>query len=179
MAKWVYCFGGGTAEGTADMPELLGGKGACLAQMSRLGLPVPPGFTITTKAWGWCNHHEQNYPDGLRGEVVAALQETGRLAGRCFGAAPCPLLVSVRSGACVSMPGMMDTILNIGMNDETARTLAAQAGPDFAYGAYRRFIQRYSDAVLGIDPAVFEDALEDVPDRAGPQTCLCGCDDGG
>jgi len=167
MAKWVYCFGGGKAEGSAHAPELLGGKGACLAQMCKLKLPVPPGFTITTEAWAWYCSHENSYPEGLRGEVCAALAETGRLAGRHFGSTIHPLLLSVRSGARVSMPGMMDTVLNLGLNDATVRAIASEMGAGFAYDSYRRFIQMYCDVVLGLDCSVFEDILDAAKARRG------------
>ena len=162
MAKWVYGFGDGAAEGRAGDKNLLGGKGANLAEMSSLGLPVPPGFTITTEA---CNHFYANgksYPAAMAAEVEAALAEVGRLTGRRFGDPERLLLVSVRSGARASMPGMMDTVLNLGLNDDTTEALARDAGDArFAYDSYRRFIQMYSDVVLGIDHEVFEEILED------------------
>src|SRR4029453_9399440 len=119
MTKWVYSFGDGAAEGRAGDRNLLGGKGANLAEMCSLGLPVPPGFTITTEACNWYYANGNAYPDGLRTEVEAGLAEVGRSAGRRFGAPASLLLVSVRSGARASMPGMMDTVLNLGLNDET------------------------------------------------------------
>ena len=161
MAKWVYRFGGGKAEGSAEMRALLGGKGANLAEMSNLGLPVPPGFTLTTEA---CTRYqrERSYPDGLAAEVDAALAAVEAAVGARFGAARNPLLVSVRSGARASMPGMMDTVLNLGLNDETVRGLAAKSGDRrFAYDSYRRFIQMYADVVLGLEHFHFEDLLED------------------
>uniref|UniRef100_UPI003BAAD368 pyruvate, phosphate dikinase n=1 Tax=Stappia sp. TaxID=1870903 RepID=UPI003BAAD368 len=162
MTKWVYGFGDGRSEGAADMRNLLGGKGANLAEMSNLGLPVPPGFTITTEVCTWFETHGQSYPDGLAGQVEAALSEVGRITGRRFGDTVNPLLVSVRSGARVSMPGMMDTVLNLGLNDATVPALAEAAGdPRFAYDSYRRFIQMYSDVVLGLDHHAFEEILED------------------
>ncbi|MEJ8571708.1 pyruvate, phosphate dikinase [Microbaculum marinum] len=161
MAKWVYTFGDGKAEGAADMRDLLGGKGANLAEMSSLGLPVPPGFTITTEVCTWYYANGQAYPDDLKGQVDEALSHVGRLVGRGFGDADNPLLVSVRSGARASMPGMMDTVLNLGLNDVTVEALAARAGDRrFAYDSYRRFIQMYSNVVLGLDHHNFEDILE-------------------
>ncbi|HSD34474.1 MAG TPA: PEP/pyruvate-binding domain-containing protein, partial [Alphaproteobacteria bacterium] len=127
MAKWVYSFGGGAAEGRAEMRNLLGGKGANLAEMSALGLPVPPGFTITTEACTWFYKHARSYPDELKGQVQEALRRIEEIVGAHFGDPKTPLLVSVRSGARVSMPGMMDTVLNLGLNDETVEGLARQA----------------------------------------------------
>src|SRR3990170_4753079 len=127
-AKWVYRFGGGRSEGRADMRDLLGGKGANLAEMANLGLPVPPGFTLTTEVCTAFYANRQAYPDGLKGEVAAALDVIGGTVGRRFGDAQNPLLVSVRSGARVSMPGMMDTVLNLGLNDRTVQGLIAKSG---------------------------------------------------
>jgi len=159
--KWVYSFGAGAAEGDASLKNLLGGKGANLAEMSNLGLPVPPGFTITTEVCTAFYESGRNYPAGLEDEVAEALAEVGRLVGRKFGDPKQPLLVSVRSGARASMPGMMDTVLNLGLNDATAAGLAALSGDErFAYDSYRRFIQMYSDVVLGVEHHVFEDILE-------------------
>ena len=162
MTKWVYTFGDGAAEGRAGDKNLLGGKGANLAEMCSLGLPVPPGFTITTEA---CNHYYANgrvYPDTLEADVDEALGHIGRITGRNFGDPGKLLLVSVRSGARASMPGMMDTVLNLGLNDETVEALAADSGDArFAYDSYRRFIQMYSDVVMGLDHEVFEEILED------------------
>ncbi|BCM18222.1 pyruvate, phosphate dikinase [Mesorhizobium sp. J8] len=162
MTKWVYTFGDGAAEGRAGDRNLLGGKGANLAEMCSLGLPVPPGFTITTEV---CNAYYANgraYPDGLEADVLAALDHIGRITGRRFGDPSKLLLVSVRSGARASMPGMMDTVLNLGLNDETVEALAADSGDArFAYDSYRRFIQMYSDVVMGLDHEVFEEILED------------------
>jgi pyruvate,orthophosphate dikinase len=168
MTKWVYSFGDGKAEGRAGDRNLLGGKAANLAAMSSLGLPVPPGFTITTEA---CNSYFQNgrsYPDGLKEEVENALAEVGHIVGRKFGDRRNSLLVSVRSGARASMPGMMDTVLNLGLNDETVKALAQESGDErFAYDSYRRFIQMYSDVVLGVDHGNFEEILEDEKARLG------------
>src|SRR5690606_16156212 len=127
MAKWVYKFGDGQAEGRAGDKELLGGKGANLAEMGSLGLPVPPGFTITTEVCTWYYAHDKSYPEDLEAQVDAALEEVGRIAGRRFGDPRNLLLVSVRSGARASMPGMMDTVLNLGLNDETVEALAADS----------------------------------------------------
>ncbi|WP_192384803.1 pyruvate, phosphate dikinase [Mesorhizobium silamurunense] len=162
MTKWVYTFGDGAAEGRAGDRNLLGGKGANLAEMCSLGLPVPPGFTITTDV---CNAYYANgrtYPAALEADVLSALEHIGRLTGRRFGDPSKLLLVSVRSGARASMPGMMDTVLNLGLNDETVEALAADSGDArFAYDSYRRFIQMYSDVVMGLDHEVFEEILED------------------
>jgi pyruvate, orthophosphate dikinase len=166
MTKWVYTFGGGKAEGQSAMKDLLGGKGANLAEMANLGLPVPPGFTITTEV---CTHyydHEESYPGDLKEQVEAALVATGRIAGKSFGNEADPLLVSVRSGARASMPGMMDTVLNLGLNDKTVEAIAKASGDArFAYDSYRRFITMYSDVVLGIEHHHFEDALEEYKER--------------
>ena len=160
-SKRVYLFGAGKTDGAAEMKDLLGGKGANLAEMANLGLPVPPGFTITTEV---CNSYYANggaLPDGLKGEVEAALATVDAAVGAKFGDVASPLLVSVRSGARASMPGMMDTILNLGLNDATVKGLAAKSGDArFAYDSYRRFIQMYGDVVLGMDHGVFEDILE-------------------
>jgi pyruvate, orthophosphate dikinase len=166
--KWVYSFGRGKAEGRADMRDLLGGKGAGLAEMANLGLPVPPGFTITTAV---CTHYYQNgntYPAALEQQVTAALAEIGRVAGKSFGDGVDPLLVSVRSGARASMPGMMDTVLNLGLNDNSVEALANKSGNRrFAYDTYRRFITMYSDVVLGVGHDHFEEILDDHKDRHG------------
>ncbi|TJV40623.1 MAG: pyruvate, phosphate dikinase [Mesorhizobium sp.] len=162
MTKWVFTFGDGAAEGRASDRNLLGGKGANLAEMCSLGLPVPPGFTITTEV---CNAYYANaraYPAGLEADVAVALDHIGQLTGRRFGDPSKLLLVSVRSGARASMPGMMDTVLNLGLNDETVEALAGDSGDArFAYDSYRRFIQMYSDVVMGLDHEVFEEILED------------------
>ncbi|MBG6164982.1 MAG: pyruvate, phosphate dikinase [Roseibium album] len=166
MAKWVYSFGNGVAEGAAEMRNLLGGKGANLAEMSSLGLPVPPGFTITTEVCTWYYEHGKTYPEALRAQVVEALEKIGSNTGRKFGDPERPLLVSVRSGARVSMPGMMDTVLNLGLNDRTVEAIAREAGDRrFAYDSYRRFIQMYSDVVLGLDHHEFEEILEEYKER--------------
>ncbi|MET0367487.1 MAG: PEP/pyruvate-binding domain-containing protein, partial [Methylobacterium sp.] len=160
-AKWVYAFGDGKAEGKSQMRDLLGGKGANLAEMSNLGLPVPPGFTITTEVCTYYYDHGKSYPPELRDQVTAALAQVGKLTGRAFGDAKAPLLVSVRSGARASMPGMMDTVLNLGLNDETVTALAKEADDErFAYDSYRRFITMYSNVVLDVEHHAFEEALE-------------------
>jgi pyruvate,orthophosphate dikinase len=162
MAKWVYTFGDGAAEGAADMRNLLGGKGANLAEMANLGLPVPPGFTISTEVCTFYYANQKTYPKELEAQVKDALGHVARITGRNFGDANDPLLVSVRSGARASMPGMMDTVLNLGLNDVTVEALAADSGDArFAYDSYRRFIQMYSNVVLGLDHEVFEEILED------------------
>jgi pyruvate,orthophosphate dikinase len=161
MSQWVYRFGEGKADGRADMKNLLGGKGANLAEMSNLGLPVPPGFSITTEVCTFFYQNAKSYPPGLESDVKAALATVESQVGRKFGDAENPLLVSVRSGARVSMPGMMDTVLNLGLNDKTAAGLATRTGnPRFAYDSYRRFIQMYGHVVLGVDHHHFEELLE-------------------
>ena len=167
MAKWVYGFGDGKAEGSAAMRDLLGGKGANLAEMANLGLPVPPGFTISTEVCTWFYANERSYPAELKEEVAAALAATAAITGKRFGDTRNPLLVSVRSGARASMPGMMDTVLNLGLNDQTVETLAAAADPRFAWDSYRRFVQMYSDVVLGVDHHEFESILELERERRG------------
>ncbi len=166
--KWVYRFGDGVADGAAEMRDLLGGKGANLAEMCNLGLPVPPGFTITTEVCTAYYDNAKSYPEGLRSQVVEALAHVGELVGAGFGSSSNPLLVSVRSGARASMPGMMDTVLNLGLNDETVESLAERSGDRrFAYDSYRRFIQMYSDVVLGVDHYNFEDILEAYKEQQG------------
>lgn len=168
MTQWVYSFGDGKAEGEAGMKNLLGGKGANLAEMSNLGLPVPPGFTITTEVCTYYYDHGRTYPPELKTQVEDALAFVGRLTGRIFGDAENPLLVSVRSGARASMPGMMDTVLNLGLNDVTVQALARGAGDErFAYDSYRRFITMYSNVVLGIEHHHFEEILDEYKDRKG------------
>jgi pyruvate,orthophosphate dikinase len=167
--KWVYVFGDGRAEGSAGMRDLLGGKGANLAEMANLGLPVPPGFTITTEVCGHFYAHGKAYPPELKAEVEAALVELGRRAGgKKLGDAQEPLLVSVRSGARASMPGMMDTVLNLGLNDVTVEALAKNSGDRrFAYDSYRRFITMYANVVLGLDHHLFEEILDEHKDQHG------------
>ncbi len=166
--KFVYLFGAGRADGDASMKDLLGGKGANLAEMSRLGLPVPPGFTITTEVCSWFNDHGKSYPQGLRQLVRGALDEMAAATGSVFGDTDNPLLVSVRSGARISMPGMMDTVLNLGLNDQTVAGLARRTGDErFAFDSYRRFIHMYGDVVMGVDHALFEEELEEFKKRRG------------
>src|SRR4051794_35052458 len=161
MTKWVYGFGDGAAEGRAEMKNLLGGKGAGLAEMSNLALPVPPGFTITAEVCTYFYEHQKSYPPDLRDQVAEGLDAIEHSLGARFGDADNPLLVSVRSGARVSMPGMMDTVLNLGLNDRAVAGLARRSGDErFAYDSYRRFIQMYGQVVLGIDHHYFEELLE-------------------
>ncbi|MGH7893339.1 MAG: pyruvate, phosphate dikinase [Candidatus Binatia bacterium] len=151
--RYVYAFGGGTADGRAEMKELLGGKGANLAEMARLGLPVPPGFTISTEVCTYYYAHGRSYPGVLRAQVKTALAKVEKTLGKRFGDPANPLLVSVRSGARASMPGMMDTILNLGLNDRTVEGLIRETGNErFAYDSYRRFVQMYGDVVLDLKP---------------------------
>ncbi|MBN9053719.1 MAG: pyruvate, phosphate dikinase, partial [Rhizobiales bacterium] len=168
MEKWVYTFGGGRAEGSAGDRNLLGGKGANLAEMCNLGLPVPPGLTIVTSA---CNHYYENgrtLPEGLKDQVRDGIRLMEATTGRAFGDTTKPLLLSVRSGARASMPGMMDTVLNLGLNDRTVEALGHDAGDArFAWDSYRRFIQMYGDVVMGLDHEVFEEILEDEKGRLG------------
>ncbi|NDG36385.1 MAG: pyruvate, phosphate dikinase [Alphaproteobacteria bacterium] len=168
MTKWVYSFGKTGTDGDASFRNLLGGKGANLAEMSSIGLPVPPGFTISTEV---CTHfydHDKTYPDTLDAEVRSAIAKIETETGTRFADPANPLLVSVRSGARASMPGMMDTVLNLGLNDATAEGLATRADDArFAYDSYRRFIQMYSDVVLEVDHGLFEDALEDMKLQRG------------
>ena len=168
MTKWVYSFGGGVAEGRGGQRDLLGGKGANLAEMASLGLPVPPGFTVTTEVCTYFYAHDRHYPDDLAAQVEAALGEVGRLTDRGFGDETQPLLVSVRSGARASMPGMMDTVLNLGLNDRTVEALAQSSGDArFAYDSYRRFIQMYCNVVLDLESHGFEEILEAFKERRG------------
>src|SRR6201987_2753209 len=161
MAKWVYSFGDGKAEGRADMRNLLGGKGANLAEMSSLGLPVPPGFTVTTEVCTYYYANKESYPPELKDEVEKALSAVEKVVGTVFGDPNNPLLVSVRSGARASMPGMMDTVLNLGLNDKTVLGLVNKSGDErFAYDSYRRFIQMYGQVVLGVEHHHFEDVIE-------------------
>ena len=164
--RWVYAFGGGSADGDASMKNLLGGKGANLAEMSALGLPVPPGFTITTEACNQYYDNDKTYPANLKDQVAEGLKKVEQITGKVFGDAANPLLVSVRSGARASMPGMMDTVLNLGLNDATVEGLAKLSGDRrFAFDSYRRFIQMYSNVVLDLDHHMFEEILDDHKDR--------------
>ena len=163
MTRHVYRFGGGQADGHADLRDLLGGKGANLAEMNGLGLPVPPGFTITTAVCSHCQAHDGSYPEGLEQEVERALESVEAMTDTGFGDPVRPLLVSVRSGAAASMPGMLDTVLNLGLNDATREGLAASSGDArFAADSHRRFIQMYGNVVLGISHRMFEDVLDEV-----------------
>src|SRR5471032_3153828 len=166
--KWVFTFGDGKAEGKAGLRDLLGGKGANLAEMANLGLPVPPGFTLPTSVCTYFYAHEKTYPKELKAQVEKALDHVGKLTGKAFGDAKNPLLVSVRSGGRASMPGMMDTVLNLGLNDTTVEALAEMSGDRrFAYDSYRRFITMYSDVVLGFEHHHFEDILDTFKDGQG------------
>jgi len=170
MTEWLKTFGGGTAEGSAKMLDLLGGKGANLAEMANLGLPVPPGFTVTTELCAAYYDDDKRFPDSLSEQIEAGMQHIEAAAGAGFGDAANPLLVSVRSGSRASMPGMMDTVLNLGLNDETAAGLAASTSDArFAYDSYRRFIQMYGDVVLGVGYHEFEDLLERAKQGLGVQ----------
>ena len=165
--KSIYFFARGQTEGRADMKNLLGGKGANLAEMTSLGIPVPPGFTITTEV---CTAYYANggrWPEGLDEEVRAAIRRLEEVTGRGFGKTEKPLLLAVRSGARVSMPGMMDTILNLGLNDETVEALAKEANPRFAYDSYRRFVQMYGNVVLGVPSEEYEKLIDEVKARKG------------
>src|SRR5271154_6176054 len=166
--KYVYTWGNKKADGDGSMKPLLGGKGANLAEMIRIGLPVPPGFTITTEVCTYFYEHGKTYPKNLKPQVEAALAEVGRITGKTFGDTADPLLVSVRSGGRASMPGMMDTVLNLGLNDATVEALAEKSRDRrFALDSYRRFITMYSDVVLGIAHHHFEEVLDDHKDRNG------------
>lgn len=166
--KWVFTFGDGKAEGKAGLRDLLGGKGANLAEMANLGLPVPPGFTIPTSVCAYFYAHDKSYPKELKAQVEMALDHVGKLTGKAFGDSKNPLLVSVRSGGRASMPGMMDTVLNLGLNDKTVEALAEMSGDRrFAYDSYRRFITMYSDVVLGFEHHHFEDILDTFKDGQG------------
>ncbi|HBH40738.1 MAG TPA: pyruvate, phosphate dikinase, partial [Rhizobiales bacterium] len=166
--KWVYTFGAGSADGSAAQRDLLGGKGAYLAEMSRLGLPVPPGFTISAELCSVYYELGHKLPDELMPMVNDALDAVGRITGARFGEVENPLLVSVRSGSRASMPGMMDTVLNLGLNDQTVEGLARRSTDRrFAYDTYRRFIQMYADVVLGLDHELFEEILENYKNLKG------------
>src|SRR5215475_1239794 len=167
MAKYVYFFGAGKAEGNAGMKDLLGGKGAGLAEMTNAGLPVPPGFTISTVACNEYYNNNQSLPPGLWEEVQSALKNLEETAGKGFGSTANPLLVSVRSGAKFSMPGMMDTVLNLGLNEDTLKGLAKLTNNErFAYDAYRRFIQMFGKIVLGVSGEAFDQVLEEIKKKA-------------
>src|SRR5436305_12550146 len=165
--KWIYRFD----EGNATMRDLLGGKGAGVSEMTNAGLPVPPGFTITTEACNAYYDAGKHFPKGMWEQALEALKIIEQQTGKGFGKQENPLLVSVRSGAKFSMPGMMDTVLNLGINDETVQGLVTLTGDErFAYDAYRRFIQMFSKIVLDTDPRDFEKLLEEYKKRAGVKT---------
>ncbi|NHZ73268.1 MAG: pyruvate, phosphate dikinase [Nitrospirae bacterium] len=169
--KWIYFFGNGSAEGSGDQKELLGGKGAGLAEMSRLGIPVPPGFTLTTEACIDYHANDKNYPDGLQSQFEEHLHRLEEVQGRKFGDPQNPLLLSVRSGGPVSMPGMMDTVLNLGLNREIVEAqIAAGVDPRFILDCYRRLLTMYGDVVLGVPHARFEAVLEEVRQTEGVET---------
>ncbi|MDB5674713.1 MAG: pyruvate, phosphate dikinase, partial [Sphingomonas bacterium] len=168
MTQYVYRFGGGVSDGGKGDKNLLGGKGANLAEMASIGLPVPPGFTISTEMCTRYYDEGGAFPDSLKDEVATGIAHIEQVTGKKFGDAGDPLLVSVRSGARASMPGMMDTVLNLGLNDETVKGLAVTSGDDrFAWDSYRRFIQMYSDVVLELDHGSFEEALEIAKEDKG------------
>ncbi len=168
ITKYVYFFGNGVAEGTASMKDLLGGKGANLAEMTSIGLPVPPGFTISTEACAYFSSHNGEYPAGMKEEVLLNLKQLEKTMNAKLGDAENPLLVSVRSGAAQSMPGMMDTVLNLGLNPDTVAAMAKKTGNDrFAWDSYRRFIQMFGDVVMGVPHSKFEEAIQDVKDEEG------------
>lgn len=162
MAKYVYLFTKGQADGDRSQRELLGGKGANLAEMAAIGLPVPSGFTLTTEVCKSFYQHDRHYPEGVESQVNNALKKLEQEMAKGFGDPVNPLLLSVRSGAPTSMPGMMDTVLNLGLNDQTVQGLINLSGsPRFAYDSYRRFIQMYANVVKGVDGDIFETLLED------------------
>src|SRR6202453_1257717 len=172
--RYVYYFGDGKADGDGKMKPLLGGKGANLHEMTRIGLPVPPGFTISTEVCTYFSENEKSYPSELNDQVESALAKVEKSAGKKLGDRNNPLLVSVRSGARDSMPGMMDTILNLGMNDDVVEIVAEKSGnPRFAWDSYRRFLQMYGDVVMGVqkreheDHDPFEEIIETVKQEAG------------
>ncbi|HYW17665.1 MAG TPA: pyruvate, phosphate dikinase [Allosphingosinicella sp.] len=168
MTRYVYRFGGGASDGEAGNKDLLGGKGANLAEMASIGLPVPPGFTLSTETCALYYSEGESFPQSVRAQVAEGIAHIEGLTGKRFGDPSDPLLVSVRSGARVSMPGMMDTVLNLGLNDSTVAGLAEISGdPRFAWDSYRRFIQMYSDVVLGLDHGAFEEALEIAKEDKG------------
>ena len=169
MARWVYSFGKGKADGNAAMRDLLGGKGAGLAEMTNLGLPVPPGFTITTEVCTYFYQNQKKYPADLAKQVTEGIKKIEKIIGSELANVKNPLLLSVRSGARASMPGMMDTILNLGLNDLTTIGLAEKSkNARFAYDSYRRFIQMYSSVVLEIPHHHFEDILDGIK-----RDCFC------
>src|SRR3989339_1867439 len=172
--KFVYLFGGSKTDGNAEMKNLLGGKGANLAEMGKLGIPVPPGFTITTEMCTVYYKMDRKYPKELNGQMENGIKHIEKTMGAGFGDKNNPLLVSVRSGARISMPGMMDTVLNLGLNDETVVGLAKQSNNErFAWDSYRRFVQMYGDVVLGLKPQTktdidpFEEIMDEVKEEKG------------
>lgn len=168
MTKWVYKFGNGKAEGKASDKNLLGGKGANLAEMSSIGIPVPPGFTISTEVCTYYYANGKTFPADLAEQVKEGVAFCESIVGKKFADPNDPLLFSVRSGARISMPGMMDTVLNLGLTDETVKGLAKASGDErFAYDSYRRFIQMYSDVVMGVKHENFEHALTALKDKKG------------
>lgn len=168
MQKYVYFFGNGKAEGDKEMKFLLGGKGANLAEMTNLGIPVPPGITLSTEVCRYYYEHNKQYPEGLQNEIDEGLKKLEETTGKKFGDKENPLLVSVRSGAAASMPGMMDTILNLGLSDDTVRSVAEKTGnARFAWDSYRRFIQMYSNVVSGIEHEKFEHVIDSVKNKKG------------
>jgi pyruvate,orthophosphate dikinase len=167
-AAWVYLFGGSQTDGDKGMKRILGGKGANLAEMSLLGLPVPPGFTVSTTACAWFNEHEQQWPETLMNEILTGIGHIESALGTRFGDPKYPLLVSVRSGAESSMPGMMDTVLNLGINDKVVEGLADKTGNErFAFDSYRRFIDMFGDVVMGVSHDYFEECMEDLKKETG------------
>ncbi len=173
MTKWCYFFGkapdgSNLTEGNAKMKELLGGKGANLAEMATIGLPVPPGFTVTTEACRAYDEGGQKWPDGLAEEFEQYIQKLEGVTGKKLGDPANPLLVSVRSGAAASMPGMMDTVLNLGLNDNSVEGLIARTGnPRFAWDCYRRFIDMFGDVVAGVDHEHFEEVIHAMKEKKG------------
>src|SRR5437868_4335488 len=166
--KYVYYFGDGHAEGNAKMKDILGGKGAGLAEMTNIGVPVPPGFTISTEVCTYFYEHEKSYPRELKKTVEENLTRVEKVVAKKFGDAKKPLLVSVRSGARASMPGMMDTVLNLGLNDETVQGLIDDSKNErFAWDSYRRFVQMYGDVVLDLKPTdkLQADPFEEILER--------------
>ncbi|WP_440999249.1 pyruvate, phosphate dikinase [Fodinibius sp. SL11] len=162
----VFNFGGGTAEGDKSMKDLLGGKGANLAEMSSIGMPIPPGFTLSTKVCKFYNENDGRWPEGLEYEIQDSIQHLEELMNQQFGDPEDPLLVSVRSGAAISMPGMMDTVLNLGLTDQSVKGLAQKTGNErFAYDCYRRFIDMFGDVVMGVAHEKFEEALQELKDE--------------
>ena len=166
--KYVFTFGGGKADGDKSMKSLLGGKGANLAEMSAIGLPIPPGFTISTEVCKYYNENDKQWQDGVEDQIKESIHSLEDLMGLNFGDAEKPLLVSVRSGAANSMPGMMDTVLDLGLNDESVIGLARMTNNErFAYDCYRRFIDMFGDVVMGIEHEKFEFVLQKMKEQRG------------